>query len=94
MILLRHQDPRAARGRTPYELWRDDPATFDLYQSHQATDARSKFRRAHCWASFIGTPVGETLFVGLYHASYRGLLDKDTPMPHRDGADKAGRCDV
>jgi hypothetical protein len=25
VILLRHQDQRAARGRTPYELWRDNP---------------------------------------------------------------------
>jgi len=24
VVLLRHQDQRAARGRTPYELWRDD----------------------------------------------------------------------
>jgi hypothetical protein len=24
VILLRHQDQRAERGRTPYELWRDD----------------------------------------------------------------------
>ena len=31
--LLRHQDGRALRGRSPYELWRDDRASFDLYQS-------------------------------------------------------------
>jgi hypothetical protein len=94
VILLRHQDQRAARGRTPYELWRDDTPAFDLYQSHQGTDGRPKFSRAHHWASFVGTPSGETLFVGLYHAHYRGLLDQDTPMPHRDAIDKAGTCDV
>jgi hypothetical protein len=94
VILLRHQDQRAARGRTPYELWRDDTTAFSLYQSHQGTDGRSKFCRAHYWASFVGTRNGETLFVGLYHATYRGLLDQDTLMPHRDGIDKAGTCDV
>ena len=94
VILLRHQDQRAARGRTPYELWRDDPTAFDLYQSHQGTDARPKFKRANYWASFVGTPAGETLFVGLFKASYRGLLDKDTPKPHRDDIDKAGTCDT
>lgn len=94
VILLRHQDQRAARGRTPYELWRDDTPAFGLYQSHQSTDGRSKFRKAQYWASFVGTPNGETLFVGVYHAAYAGLLANDTPMPHRDGIDKAGACDV
>jgi hypothetical protein len=94
VILLRHQDQRAARGRTPYELWRDDTPAFNLYQSHQGTDGRSKFRRAQYWAVFVGTPSGETLFVGLHDATYRGLLDLDTPMPHRDCIDKAGTCDV
>ncbi|MGD0773049.1 MAG: GIY-YIG nuclease family protein [Candidatus Solibacter sp.] len=94
VILLRHQDQRAERGRTPYELWRDDTPAFDLYQSHQGTEARPKFSRAQYWASFVVTPAGDTLFVGLYHAHYRGLLDHDTPWPHRDGFDKAGACDV
>jgi hypothetical protein len=83
VILLRHQDQRAERGRTPYELWRDDTPAFDLYQSHQGTEARPKFSRAQYWASFVVTPAGDTLFVGLYHAHYRGLLDHDTPWPHR-----------
>jgi hypothetical protein len=94
VILLRHQDQRAARGRTPYELWRDDPTAFDRYQAHQRTGARPKFVRAKYWASFVANPMGETLFVGLYHATYRGLLDVETPMPHREGVDKAGECDV
>jgi hypothetical protein len=94
VILLRHQDQRATRGRTPYELWRDNTPAFDLYQSHQGTDGRSKFSRAGCWASFVATPNGETLFVGIYRANYRGLLDQDTPLPHCDAVDKAGTCDV
>jgi hypothetical protein len=94
VILLRHQDQRAARGRTPYELWRDDTPAFDRYQSHQDTDGRPKFQRARYWASFVGTPNAETLFVGLYNASYSGLLEQDTPVPHRDSIDKAGTVDV
>jgi hypothetical protein len=35
VCLLRHQDNRADRGRTPYKLWRDDRPAFELYQSHQ-----------------------------------------------------------
>jgi hypothetical protein len=34
--LLRHKDNRASKGRTPYELWRDSPTQFDLYQSTQS----------------------------------------------------------
>lgn len=42
----------------------------------------------------MGTPLGETLFIGLYEVLYRGLLEEDTPMPHKDGIDKAGSCEV
>ena len=41
--LVRHQDNRADKGRSPYELWRDDPTKFDLYQSHQKIAHRSAF---------------------------------------------------
>lgn len=91
--LLRHKDNRAMKGRTPYELWRDAREQFDLYQSIQSIENREKLR-AQCWASFVVTPSDETMFVGLYRSNYRGLLEKDTPMPHMDGVDKAGSCDV
>jgi hypothetical protein len=94
VCLLRHKDHRATRGRTPYELWRDDPPAFERYQSHQGVEGRSKFCGARHWASFVVTLSGETLFVGMYLADRRGLLDHDTPMPHRDDVDKAGACDV
>lgn len=94
VILLRHQDSRATPGRTPYELWRDDPPAFELYQSLQKLEARSKFTRAPIWAAFVATPDGATMFVGLYAAKYKGPLGKDTPQPHRDGTDLAGSCDV
>jgi hypothetical protein len=94
VLLVRHQDNSADRGRTPYELWlkTDDPS-FDLYQSHQGTEARKKFARPY-WASFVGTPDNETLFVGLYRVKRRGPLARDTAMPHRDAVSRAGSCDV
>jgi len=92
--LLRHKDKRATKGRTPYELWRDNREQFDLYQSTQNIDNREKLK-ARNWASFVVTPSDETMFVGIYGAKYRGLLERDTPTPHMDGGvDKAGSCDV
>ncbi len=93
VALVRHQDHQADYGRSPYELWRDDRTAFELYQSHQSIDSRKKLSRAY-WASFVGTADNATLFVGLYAAKYRGLLDRDTPQPHRAQIDKAGECDV
>lgn len=94
VILLRHQDQRAERGRTPYELWRDNRPAFESYQSTQRIANRPKFERATGWASFVGTPDGATMFVGMYAAKYSGLLAQDTPWPHADGIDLAGSCDV
>jgi hypothetical protein len=53
--LLRHKDQRAAKGRTPYELWRDDRQQFESYQSIHGIDGRKKLTVAY-WASFVGTP--------------------------------------
>ena len=94
VILLRHQDRRAATRRTPYELWRDDRLGFDLYQSCQTVENRAKFSRAPNWASFVGTPDGTTMFVGVYSASYKGLLTGDIPQPHTGEMDIAGSRDV
>jgi hypothetical protein len=94
VILLRHQDQRAARGRTPYELWRDNRAAFERYQSTQRIANRRKFSSAPVWASFVGTPDGATMFAGMYAAKYNGLLAEDTPWPHADGLDLAGSCDL
>ncbi len=94
VILLRHQDQRAARGRTPYELWRDNRPAFECYQETQSIKNRQKLSRASIWASFVGTPDGATMFAGMYAVIYNGLLTKDTPWPHADGIDLAGTCDV
>ena len=62
--LLRHQDSRSTKGRTPYELWRDDRPAFESYQAIQSFNNRSKLR-SNYWASFVVTPSRETLFAGL-----------------------------
>lgn len=91
--LLRHQDTRAARGRTPYELWRDERPAFEIYQEGQTRDNRSRLR-AKYWASFVATPNGETLLAGFYGCSYIGLNDAERIWPHTDGRDLIGACDV
>ncbi|MEX1230971.1 MAG: GIY-YIG nuclease family protein [Planctomycetaceae bacterium] len=90
--LLRHKDQRAQRGRGPYELYRDNRPEFESYQSTQDVKNRARLA-APLWASFVGTPRGETLFAGIYRARYIGLLRSDKKKPHVDGFDLAGSCD-
>jgi len=92
--LVRHKDNRADRGRSPYELWRDDRPKFEGYQSVQGFHNRVKLS-APFWAVFIVNLQEETMFAGMYRAAYRGLLKKDTPWPTAEGGmDLAGSCDV
>jgi hypothetical protein len=91
--LIRHKDKRAVRGRSPYELWRDDRPKFELYQSTQGIGSRKKFA-APFWAVFVVNMNDETMFVGLYAVKHAGLLKEDRPMPHKEGIDKAGSCDI
>ena len=90
--LLRHKDKRAKRGRTPYELWRDNRSQFELYQSTQGIHNRQKFM-APFWAVFVVNLMDETMFAGIYAVKYKGLLEHDLKMPHSDGIEKAGSCD-
>src|SRR5206468_298237 len=91
--LIRHKDKRAARGRTPYELWRDNRPQFELYQSNQSIPNRKKLTAPY-WAVFIVNLNDETMFAGVYAVRYQGLLKQDTPKPHMDGIDEAGSADV
>jgi hypothetical protein len=91
--LIRHKDKKAVRGRSPYELWRDNRPQFELYQSTQSITSRQKFA-APFWAVFVVNMLDETMFVGLYAAKYLGLLKEDRQMPHKEGIDKAGSCDI
>jgi hypothetical protein len=86
VVLLRHQDHRDARG-TPYEMWRDNRATFESYQSAQSPGNKAKLARAPLWASFVVDPSGVTLFAGLYSVKYLGKLQEDR------GNDKAGEAE-
>src|SRR5215207_4485255 len=61
VLLMRHQDGRSTKGRTPHRLWRDHRDQFEIYQSHQSIDRRQKLDRPY-WASFVGAPQNETLF--------------------------------
>ncbi|NLX20442.1 MAG: GIY-YIG nuclease family protein [Phycisphaerae bacterium] len=91
--LLRHKDKRATRGRSPYELWRDDRPQFELYQSFQSIRNRPKLSAPY-WAVFIVNLNDETMFGGLYGVQYRGLLDRDLPSPHvKNEIAKAGTED-
>jgi hypothetical protein len=89
--LLRHKDNRAAKGRTPYELWRDNRPQFELYQATQSINNQARLDAPY-WASFVGTPNDETMFVGLYRAGRPRLLTEDRPKPHMEGVDEAGTC--
>jgi hypothetical protein len=91
--LLRHKDTRADKGKTPYELWRDDRTNFDRYQSVQERNRREHLK-AKYWASFVGLPDGRTLFVGLFRVKYKGLSKKDMPKVYTSGVDLAGRHDT
>lgn len=78
--LLRHQDTRGGRNGTPYTLWRDAPSEFERYQCTQKKDFRGHFSGTH-WASFVGTPDGGTLFVGLYEVALGGHVPDDWVDP-------------
>jgi hypothetical protein len=91
--LLRHKDTRAAKGHSPYELWRDNRPQFELYQATQSVKNESKLRAPY-WASFVGAPGDETLFVGIYSVKNMGILERDVPRPHMEGVDGAGSCHV
>lgn len=91
--LLRHQDSRSTKGRSPYELWRDDRPAFEIYQGTQSFGNRSKLQSPF-WASFVTTPAGQTLLAGFYRSTYIGISTEDRPWPHAEGIDPAGSCDV
>ena len=91
--LLRHQDRRSEKGRTPYELWRDDRPAFEIYQQTQSFTNRSKLQ-APFWASFVVTGGGETLLAGFYGSRYLGINTVERIWPHTIGSDPIGTCDV
>ena len=94
--ILRHKDDRrSAPNRTPYDLWLHHRPDFEDYQSTQNPRKRRGLSSAKYWASFIATPDGRTLFVGLYASRYKGLGDSDGPWASNpDIIHKPGTYDV
>lgn len=90
--LVRHKDVNAQRGRTPYELWRNNRSQFELYQSTQNIINRKKLTAPY-WAVFIANYENDTMFIGLYRVLHREILQEDRKRPHMEGIDKAGSCD-
>ncbi len=90
--LIRLKDNSSKKGRSPYELWRDNRSEFERYQSIQRIEKRNIFN-APFWAVFIVNLDNKTMFAGLYAVKYCGLLQQDTPKPSTDGVDKALSCD-
>ncbi|MGA7523043.1 MAG: GIY-YIG nuclease family protein [Acidobacteriaceae bacterium] len=81
--LLRHQDTRYPGRPSPYSLWISARDKFELYQSIQR---RPVFHGARHLASFVATPLNETLFAGIYAVNSVGTAAaglKD-PISHQD----------
>ncbi|WP_419830622.1 GIY-YIG nuclease family protein [Methylobacterium sp.] len=67
--LVRHHTT-VRKYRSPYSLWRAEPAEFDRYQSVQS---KAVFTNGNQLASFVRTPSGDTLFVGMYGVNGLGV---------------------
>ena len=67
--LVRHHTT-SRKYRSPYSLWRELPDEFDRYQSVQS---KAVFTIGNQLASFVRTPSGDTLFVGMYSVDALGV---------------------
>lgn len=76
--LIRHQDARAVTNCTPYDLWRAGDGRLETYQRIQK---KEKFKAGDHLASFVVTPSGDTLFVGLFHVRGMGIAPQGTIDP-------------
>lgn len=74
--LVRHRDRRFSI--TPYQLWMAADGRLDVYQSFQS---RLVFEGVSHIASFVVTPLNETLFVGVYAVNGVGLASADDIDP-------------
>jgi hypothetical protein len=92
VILVRHQDKEAIKGRRPFDLWRNNRPEFDRYQSRQKTRDRKIFSKPY-WAVFVVNDDNETMFAGIYVAEYKGILWEEEHSPAKDKTWKAGSLD-
>jgi hypothetical protein len=79
--LVRHHDTRPECKNSPYALWKRDPALLNRYQSLQSNEV---FKVGNTLASFVRTPAGQTLFVGLYRVDGKGESDESDVDPSSD----------
>ena len=92
--LVRHQDTRYQERPSPYQLWLADDGRLNLYQEIQRNPV---FKGASWIASFVVTPLNETLFAGMYAVNgvgpaADGLID---PISGKDvGASNYHRYDL
>lgn len=91
--LIRHKDSSANKGRSIYQLWRDDRPAFDLYQSLQDTDKRSRLC-AKYWAVFVVNGNNANMFAGLFEVANVAPLSEKTAMPHSGEFVELGSCDL
>ncbi len=79
--LVRHHDTRPKCKISPYGLWRRNRALLEQYQSIQSKEV---FEVGGTLASFVRTPSGKTLFVGLYTVDGKGISDDSDVDPSSD----------
>src|SRR5688500_14330181 len=87
IMLVRHHDTRSKANRPPFLLWLEDPEALELYQRIQRKD---RFPIGANLASFVATPAGATLFVGIYTVLDRSIAPSGTIDPV-SGADAEGK---
>ncbi|MEE9433980.1 MAG: GIY-YIG nuclease family protein [Sphingorhabdus sp.] len=80
--LLRHQEYSSSRT-TPYHLWVESPDKLNRYQSIHRIDRRARFQAPY-WCSFVATPDGSTLFVGVFSIRRVGNPDQRWLHPFDD----------
>jgi hypothetical protein len=71
--LARHQDTRSPGRITPYNLWLANDGRLELYQRIQSDPV---FTVGELLATFVVTPNGDTLFVGLHSVDGVGTAPK------------------
>ncbi|KAA0679422.1 GIY-YIG nuclease family protein [Roseomonas genomospecies 6] len=74
--LVRHQDTRFKTALSPYDAWILDDGRLESYQSVQK---RPVFADVALIAAFVATPVGETVFIGMYENHGCSTVPQGTP---------------
>lgn len=75
---VRHQDGRYGKDNTPYALWALADGSFERYQALQS---RNVFEACDWVVSCVVTPLGETLFVGIYEILHKGFAESGVKDP-------------